>query len=140
MLFGVLVLSGVGMSLSGLRLAPSGSVLVGAGALSAMMGTIAAIGGPPLALVYQDAEGARVRATMSAFFLIGTLMSLTALWVVGRFGMMEVYLALLLMPSVFVGYFISRWTAGYVDRGFTRWAVLTVASLSGFLVILRQVV
>ncbi len=36
-LFGVLVLSGVGMSLSGLRLAPNGAVLVGAGALSAMM-------------------------------------------------------------------------------------------------------
>ena len=139
-LFGALVLAGVGMSLSGLRLAPSGSVLVGAGALSAIMGTIAAVGGPPMALVYQDAPGTRIRGTMSGFFLIGTLLSLTALWVVGRFGMMEVYLALLLVPSLFVGFFVSRWTAGYVDRGYTRAAVLTVAGLAGFLVIVRQVV
>ena len=73
---GIMVLIGVAMSLSGLRFHPSRGVLVGAGAMSAVMGTVASIGGPPIALVYQHGTGARLRATMSSFFWIGTVMSL----------------------------------------------------------------
>lgn len=74
----------------GLRLRPSRSVLVGAGMMSAIMGTITSISGPPMALVYQDASGARLRATMSSFFWVGTVMSLVVLRLVGRFGEDEV--------------------------------------------------
>ena len=136
--FGFLVLAGVSMSLSGLRLAPTRGVLVGAGLVSAIMGTIASIGGPPMALVYQNAEGPRLRATMSAFFWVGTLMSLTALRLVGRFGLEEVRLAALLLPSMMLGLAMSRLTASLVDRGYTRVGVLSVAGVTGVIVILRQ--
>ena len=56
LLFGGLILLGVCLSLSGLRLPPIRGVLVGAGALSGVMGTVASIGGPPMALLYQDAH------------------------------------------------------------------------------------
>lgn len=55
--FGGFVLVGVLMSASGLRFHPHPHVLAGAGMLSGIMGTIASIGGPPMALVYQDADG-----------------------------------------------------------------------------------
>ncbi len=126
------------MSVSGLRFRPVWSVLVVAGALSGIMGTIASIGGLPVAMVYQDAKGTRLRATLSSFFWIGTIMSLVALRAVGRFGAYEVRLTLLLVPSMMLGYVISQWTKRLVDRGRTRVAVLLVAAISGILVIVRQ--
>ena len=124
--------------MSGLNFRPVRPVLLGAGALSGIMGTIASIGGPPIALVYQDARGDRLRGTLSSFFLIGTALSLTALRLIGRFGADEVRLTLLLLPGLLVGFVMSRWTAAVVDRGYTRRAVLAVAGFTGLLVIIRQ--
>ena len=139
LLFGVFILSGVTISLSGLRFPPVRPVLIVAGALSGLLGTVASVGGPPMALVYQDASGSRIRSTMSGFFLMGTVLSLAALWLVGRFGAYEIRLALIMLPSILVGFVLSRWTAAYVDRGYVRPAVLTVAAGTGVLVIIRQV-
>ncbi len=139
LLLGALILFGIAMSVSGLRFAPSRWVLVAAGILSGIMGTVASIGGPPMALVYQDAPGARIRSTMSGFFLVATIISLVALRLVGRFGMYEVRLALIMLPSLLAGYVLSRWTAGLVDRGYTRRTVLVVAGGAGVAVIVRQV-
>lgn len=137
LLFGVLVLLGVVMSVSGFRPQPIPLVLLSAGTLSGVMGTVASVGGPPMALVYQDALGARIRSTMSGFFVVGTTLSLVALRLVGRLGADEVRLALLMLPSLLAGFMISRWTAGIVDRGYARVVVLAIASLSGVLVIIR---
>ena len=140
LLIGVFILSAVGMSLSGFRFDPVRPVLVVAGMLSGLLGTIASVGGPPMALVYQHAAGARIRSTMSGFFLLGTILSLGALWYVGRFGAYEIQLTLVMLPSVLTGFVLSKWTAVYVDRGYVRPAVLAVAAGAGLLVIIRQFV
>ena len=49
-----------------------------AGATSGLLGTATSIGGPPMALVWQRNSGARLRGTMSGFFLIGSVMSIVA--------------------------------------------------------------
>ena len=54
-----------------------------AGAASGVLGTATAIGGPPMALVWQRNTGARLRGTMSGFFLVGSVMSLAALAATG---------------------------------------------------------
>ena len=136
--FGGFVLVGVLMSASGRRFQPGPRTLATAGMLSGIMGTIASIGGPPMALVYQDAEGARLRATMSSLFWVGTILSLVALRLVGRFGIEEVHLTLVMLPGTLIGLYASRWTASVVDRGHTRTAVLAVAAVAGVVVILRQ--
>ena len=140
LLIGVFILSAVGMSLSGFRFDPVRPVLVVAGMLSGLLGTIASVGGPPMALVYQHAAGARIRSTMSGFFLLGTILSLGALWYVGRFDAYEIQLTLVMLPSVLTGFVLSKWTAVYVDRGYVRPAVLSVAAGAGLLVIIRQFV
>ena len=140
LLIGVFILSAVGMSLSGFRFDPIRPVLVVAGMLSGLLGTIASVGGPPMALVYQHAAGARIRSTMSGFFLLGTILSLGALWYVGRFDAYEIQLTLVMLPSVLTGFVLSKWTAVYVDRGYVRPAVLSVAAGAGLLVIIRQFV
>ena len=138
LLLGVVVLFGVVISFSGLRFRPNRPVLVTAGVLSGLLGTIASIGGPPMALVYQNAEGARLRGTMSGFFLLGTIVSLATLSAIGRFGFHEMGLALLMLPSVLVGFVCSRWTSRYIDQGYTRPAVLVVAAFAGTIVVFRQ--
>jgi len=90
-----------------------------------------------MALLYQHAPGARVRGTLSGLFLVGTLISLTALVLVGRFGVDELRFALLLLPGVIVGFFVSRRIASRLDRGYTRPAVLTVAAAAGLIVVVR---
>ena len=91
-----------------------------------------------MALVYQHVHGARLRATMSSFFWIGTVMSLVTLRLVGRFGAEEVGLALVILPAMVAGLVVSKWTATRVDRGYTRPLVLALAAAAGLTVILRE--
>jgi uncharacterized membrane protein YfcA len=134
---GALVLFAVALSASGMHVNPTMWTLLSAGALSGFMGTTASIGGPPIALLYQNAPGARLRATLSGYFVLGTMMSLLALAAVGRFGRDEFWSALALLPGVLIGFALSARTRQLLDRGYTRAAVLTVSAVSGAIVILR---
>ena len=135
--FGVLVLFAVALSASGLHVKPTKWTLLSAGALSGFMGTTSNTGGPPIALLYQDASGARLRSTISGFFVFGTIMSLLALVAVGRFGRYEFWSALVLIPGVLIGFILSARTLPILDRGYTRVAVLAVSATSSVIVILR---
>ena len=137
LLFGGIVLFAVALSLSGRHVEPGPVPLLVAGALSGIMGTIAAIGGPPMALLYQHAPGARVRGTLSSFFVIGTAISLAALVLVGRFGRAELQLTLALLPGGLFGLIVSRRIAARLDQGYTRPAVLTIAAIAGLMVVVR---
>ena len=137
LLFGGIVLFAVAISISGVHVEPRPVSLLVGGALSAIMGTIAAIGGPPMALLYQHAPGARVRGTLSSLFLVGTIISLAALVLVGRFGLAELQLTLALLPGALFGFIVSRRIASRLDQGYTRSAVLTIAAVAGLIVIVR---
>ncbi len=136
---GVLVLFGVAMSASGLRPPLNPRSLVIAGCMSGFMGTSVSVGAPPIALVYQSVSGPRVRGTLSAYFTVGVIMSLAGLAVVGRFGLREVMLAVSLLPGIVLGYLLSRHTAGVLDRGHTRAAVLVMSAVAGVAVIVKYV-
>ena len=137
--FGLLVLLSVAISLSGIHMRPTRSTLIGAGSLSGFMGTTSSIGGPPMALIYQHAPGARIRGTLAGFFIVGVSISLVALAAIGRLGRTEFTLALILLPGIVTGFAISSRTARVFDRGYTQPAVLTVAGIMGLIVVLRQV-
>ncbi len=138
---GAAVLLVVAINASGLRIRPGTGSLIGAGVLSGLTGTISSIGGPPMALLYQDAAGSRLRGTLSGYFVVGVLMSLAGLVVIGRFGVAELRLGLMLVPGSLVGYVISGHTAVIADRGsLLRIAVLAVSALSGAAVIVRQLI
>jgi hypothetical protein len=137
LLFGGIVLLAVAISVSGLHVEPRPASLLAGGALSGIMGTIAAIGGPPMALLYQHAPGARVRGTLSSIFLAGTIFSVAALVLVGRFGREELQLTLALLPGMVFGFLVSPRIASRLDRGYTRRAVLAVASVAGVAVVMR---
>jgi uncharacterized protein len=54
------------------------------GVASGVVGTVAALGGTPLALVYQDRSGAELRSTLAISFVVGIAMSLVGLGLAGR--------------------------------------------------------
>lgn len=114
---------------------PTPAVLFGAGAASGFMATTAGLGGPPVALIYQRETGLRLRGTLAAYFIVGTVLSLAALAWAGRFGIEEMRLAVLLIPGTMLGYFMSRPAAAYLDAGRTRTAVLAVSALAAVSVI-----
>jgi uncharacterized membrane protein YfcA len=128
---GLLVLFAVVLSLGAVRLERRPPLLVAAGVVSGLMGTTAALGGPAVAVLYQHERGALVRATLATYFLVGAMMSITALALVGRLGERELALAVGLMPGVACGFWCSRWTSRWLDRGYTRIAVLVIAGLAG---------
>jgi len=138
-LLGGLVLLAVALSASGLHLPHTLWTLISAGALSGFMSTIASTGGPPMALLYQKAPGARLRSTMAGFFIVGTILSIAALAVVGQFGLIELLSSLVLLPGVLIGFALSTKARALLDRGYTRTGVLVVSAASSIAAILRQV-
>ena len=138
--FGLMVILAVAISLSGVHVRPRPPALLAGGVLSGLMGTVAAVGGPPLALLYQHASGERIRGTLSSLFLVGTIVSIAALVPAGRFGAPELRLALFMLPGAVFGFLVSRRLASRLDRGYTRPAVLAVAAVAGVIVVLRSFV
>lgn len=138
-LLGALILVAVALTASGVHVPPRPGTLIGAGVLSGFMGTAVSVGGPPIALLYQRESGSRMRGTLSAYFVVGTTLSLVGLHLVHRFGLRELALAGMLLPGTGLGYLLSLRIAPLVDRGYTRVGVLSVSAVMGLIVILRQV-
>lgn len=136
LLFGAMVLLAVGINAAGLDFAAVPRHIFAAGTLSGFMGTTSAIGGAPMALVFQKQKGPRIRGTLSVIFAIGTVISMASLRIIGRFGFQELRAALVLFPGIVLGFVLSRYTARILDRGFIRGTVLITAALSAVLVIL----
>jgi len=136
-LFAPLVLLAVVMSIGGVRPRPTQGNLLIAGTLSGFMGTVSSIGGPPIALVHQDSEGARFRGTLAPFFVFGTVLSIATLYAIGEYGTREIWATLALLPALVVGFLASRHGAAVLDRGFTRHAVLSLSAISAVAVLLK---
>lgn len=136
-LFATLVLAAVGLSLLRPVAHPTTSAVFGASVLSGFMGTITAIGGPPMALVYQSAAGPTLRSTLAVIFVIGSIISLVALAVIGRFGITEMHYAAPLLIGVVIGAGISQPLLGIFDRGATRPLVLGLSAASALAVLSR---
>jgi hypothetical protein len=121
------VLVCAGLSVLRWRPQPTPPALVVAGVVSGAGGTASAIGGPPVALLYQDAGGPRVRATLGAYFAAGSVLSLAGLALAGQVDRDGLLAAALLLPFMVAGFAVSTPARRLLDRGWTRPAVLAVA-------------
>jgi uncharacterized membrane protein YfcA len=137
LLFAILVITVVVLSMKGFNLRRTPPNVFIAAALSGFIGTMSSMGGPAMALVYQHETGPKIRGTLSAIFTIGTVISVLGLWWAGRFGAVELQLGLLLMPAVFVGFLLSRYTVGRLDKAHTRPAVLAISAIAALAILLR---
>jgi uncharacterized membrane protein YfcA len=106
---------------------PAPLTLLAAGLVSGVSGTAASIGGPPVALLYQDQAGPRVRATLAAYFTAGTVLSLAGLLVGGQVDGAHLVDSVALLPFMVAGFLLSGPTRRLLDRGWVRPAVLAVS-------------
>jgi uncharacterized membrane protein YfcA len=139
-LVGTMILLGVGLSVGGLDIEPTPTVNVGAGVLSGVMGTTSAIGGPALAVVYQNRPGPELRSTLALSYLVGIVLAVGALTAVGRVEWWHVQVALVLSPALLLGVWLSFRLAPVLDRGWLRPAVLAFAAVSGVVIVVRGLV
>lgn len=130
-LFGSLVLAAVGFSIlvRGFELA-NRTRLVG-GIVAGVMGTAAGLGGPPLAFVYQNSPGPKLRATLSLIFVPGAVISLSGLALAGKLQDTHLFLALQLLPGVLLGVWISRRVAVHLDGRWLHPSIMAFATASG---------
>jgi uncharacterized protein len=112
------------------------STRLSGGIASGVVGTVAALGGTPLALVYQDRSGAELRSMLSISFVVGIAMSLVGLGLAGKVEWQHFALALKLLPGLLVGLWASRWVVKRLDERWLRPAVLTFAAVAGVIIIL----
>lgn len=139
LLFGGLILLGTALTASGWHVQLTRPALVSAGLLSGFMATTVSIGGPPMALLYHREDGPSLRATLSAFFVVGTVLSLAGLHLVGRFGWPEFLLGLGLFPGIAIGFAISIRVTRRLDGGALRPVILVVCAITGLVVLVEAV-
>jgi uncharacterized protein len=108
---------------------PTPGALATAGLVSGAFGTAMAIGAPPVALLYQHDQAARIRATLAAFLLLGAVMSALTLALAGHLGGHDLRLAATVVPFILLGFALSG-PARKVADGRIRYAVLGIAGAS----------
>lgn len=138
--FGGTVLAAVVLSSIGLRPVVNRSTLVGAGAMSGVMGTAVSTGAAPVAWLMQERHGPRLRANLSTFFFLGSVLSVAGLVAGGQIGLPQLRYAALLLPGLVVGAVLSRWARRVLDPRRTRYAVLAISGLASLGLIVRAVI
>lgn len=139
-IFGGVIILAVAVSVLSSHFQPTRSVIAGASLVTGIMGTITGVGGPPLGLAYQNAQPQRVRGTLSAIFIPLSMMSLTALWLLGAFAWRDVLLAAMLLPAVLTGFALSRTVGHRLPASAFRAIMLSVAFVAGAYSIARAAV
>lgn len=108
-----------------------------AGFVSNITGTAAAVGGPPVALLYQHHGGPTVRATLGVFFATSATLSIAGYALTGEITEDRVLLAFALLPAMLAGLWASKHLHDLVDRHWLRPAVLTMCAIAGTAAIVR---
>ena len=139
LVFGALVLLAIGLSLVHAHIRPSPRNVFLATVASGFMSTISSIGGPPLALVYQNASGPVLRANLSMLFMMGCVVSLTALTLVGRFHLLDIAYSAILLIGIIIGVLCSGPLKRMIDKQTARPWLLGLCTVSALFVLGRAV-
>ncbi|GAA3660094.1 sulfite exporter TauE/SafE family protein [Lentzea roselyniae] len=135
---GAAVLACVLLSVISWRPQPTPPSLVTAGVASGSFGTATSIGGPMVALLYQNQSGPQVRATLAAFFTLGSVVSIIGLTATGNVTAHQLWAGLALIPFLVAGFLLSGPLRKRFDAGGIRTPMLVVAGASAVVLIVRS--
>jgi uncharacterized membrane protein YfcA len=111
-----------------------------AGLLTGISGTSAAVGGPFLAMTLQHEPAAQIRATLAAFFTVGSLVSLAGLRVAGELTREQLVWGVIFVPFLVVGFLLSGPVTRRLDDERLRIAMLAFCMVAGVSILLRVAV
>jgi uncharacterized protein len=136
---GTTVLAAVVVSVAApaVRLTPT--TLTSAGFASGIAGTATAIGGPPMAVLYQHKDGPTLRATLAGGFLFGTVISFAGLCLFGEVEGWQLLVGASLLPGQAVGLWLSGPLTRRLDQRWLRPTVLVVATVAASIAVVRGV-
>jgi uncharacterized membrane protein YfcA len=134
---GSTTLGGVLLSIAAPPVRTTRATALVAGFFSNLFGTASAVGGPPVALLFQHRTGPIARATLGAFFATSGALSLIGYLAAGTMTGDQGLLALALAPIMVVGLTASRYLHAHVDSGWLRPSVLTLSAIAGTVAIVR---
>ncbi|MET9629955.1 sulfite exporter TauE/SafE family protein [Lentzea sp. NPDC006480] len=132
------VLACVLLSVTTWRPQPEPKSLITAGFASGSFGTATAVGGPMVALLYQNQAGPQVRATLAAFFVLGSGASVIGLLAAGQVTAHQLWTGLTLIPFLIAGFLLSGPLRKRFDAGGIRTPMLIVAGASSVVLIVRS--
>lgn len=135
---GTMVLLSVVLTVRHLEIPVNVRTLSAAGFVSGVTGTATAIGGPPMAILYQHRPPHQIRSTLGVFFVVGAGMSLAGLGLAGELDRSAFLLALLMVPSLVLGFALSRVVGRRVPVHRIRVGVLLVSGASAVVVLVRS--
>lgn len=133
------VLAVVALSTQGATIRRTPVSLFFAGAASGLSGTALSIGGPPVALLYQDEQGPALRATMSWLTATGLPIAALSLALSGEFSETDVRTGLGLVPFTMLGTLVAPLATRWFD-GRLRPIVLGVCGAGAVVALLRLLV
>tara|TARA_E500000331_G_C17235957_1_gene704815 strand:+ start:1216 stop:1959 length:744 start_codon:yes stop_codon:yes gene_type:complete len=135
-IFGILLLITVFLSVKKWDMVATKKNITIAGACSGFMGTLIGIGGPPMAIVYQNSSAKNVVATLNMFFGIGALFSVLLLVYIDLINFREVMRCLFLAPAIITGIMLGRHNIvkSYVNKNLKK-IVLIVCFVSALIVL-----
>ncbi|WP_236051431.1 sulfite exporter TauE/SafE family protein [Nonomuraea cypriaca] len=138
-LVAVMVLIAVALTARSISVPRNGVTITSAGFVAGVTGTATGIGGPPIALVYQNAKGPQIRATLAMFFFLSAAQSLVVLAMVGELPADALRLGATMIVPMLLGFLVSGPLRRYLDGGKVRVAVLVVAAASAVGLIAQNV-
>lgn len=136
-IFGTLLLVATYMSIKKWNIVANKKNITIAGTISGLMGTLTGIGGPPMALVYQNSSARKVVATLNMFFGVGALFSVILFIYYDLINLPEVMKSIYLSPALIIGTYVGRreMVKKFVDKNLKN-LIIAVCFVSAFVIIL----
>lgn len=134
---GIVVLSAVAILGAGLTVRITPLSQFGAGVASGTTSLVASIGGPPTALLYSGEKAPTIRSTLAAVFTIGVLFTIAVRLASGNVSESDLVVALVLLPAVIVGWFVSHRYKGLLPQTGVRISVLAISAVAAVGLLVR---
>lgn len=112
--------------------------LMTAGLVGGFSGTATSIGGPPMAILYQNQPPRQIRTTLAVYFMVGAALSLVGLAIAGQLDLREALLAAVLAPVLPVGAVLGRVLRRRLPSHQVRGVVLLVCAASATVLLVRS--
>ena len=140
-IFGVLLLIATYLSAKKWNIVATKKNITIAGTASGLMGTLTGIGGPPMAIVYQNSSAKKVVATLNMFFGIGALFSVLLFIYYDLINLPEVMKSIYLAPGLIIGTYVGRRKIirEFVNRNLKN-LIIAVCFISAVVIILDAII
>ena len=139
LVFAILILLAVILTLfiKGLKLTPK--VLISGGFSAGLMGTTSGIHGAALAVLYQNEDIRKTRATLALVFIFAYSISLVALAYTGGFNLNLAIDGLFLLPGLLLGFIFAKHLRGLLSQTMARSLMLGIAFISAVILLSKSI-